>query len=153
MVVLTYDSALGVFMRQQTNKDRTVSWFEPAGRRMVYGVRIRIDDHEVFAHHIVWRMVHGYWAENHVKHKDGDVGNNRADNLHTPGKDRKKPKSSQLSTFMASLGISDRQLKRMAIDRVKATQGEEAAINAEFTHGFIDKDERDERLTTLRDNP
>ena len=153
MSALTYDSAMGVFMRQQTNKDRSVTWFEPAGRRMVYGIRIRIGDHEVFAHHLVWRMKHGHWPEHHVKHKDGDNGNNRAENLHTPGKDRKKPKASQMADFMKSLGMSERQLKRVMVERVRNQQGDKAALAAELSFKMITQEQHDEAITQLRENP
>jgi hypothetical protein len=140
-------------MCQHSNKDKTVTWFEPAGRRMVYGIRIRIEDYEVFAHHIVWRMIHGYWPENHVKHKDGDVGNNRAENLHMPGKDRKKPKNSQMADFLKSLGMSERQIKRIAVERIRETQGEKAAIDAQFANGMIDSEERDRQMSYLGKTP
>lgn len=153
MSLLTYDEAMGVFMQRQTNKDKTVSWLEPAGTRIVYGIRLRIDSHEVFAHHLVWRMAHGAWPEHHVKHKDRDVGNNRLGNLHTPGKDRKKPKASPLVNFMMSLGVSERQLKRIKIENVRTNKGDAAAIDTEYQFGLIDKEERDRQLDQLRENP
>ena len=152
MRVLIYDASMGVFMQRQFNKDKTVSWLEPAGRRTVYGVRLRIEDHEVFAHHLAWRMARGYWPNNHIKHKDGDNGNNRFENLHSPGEDRKRSKKSEIVEFLNSLGMSERQINRLRVERIRDTQGEKAAIDAELAFQMSDKEEHERQISELGEN-
>lgn len=152
MSALTYDAPMGVFMHRQFNKDKTVSWLEPAGRRTVYGVRLRVEDHEVFAHHLAWRMARGYWPNNHIKHKDGDCGNNRFENLHAPGEERKKAKKPEIVGFLNSLGMSERQINRIRVERIRETQGEKAAIDAELAYHMIDKEEHERQISDFREN-
>lgn len=149
MQSLTYDESNAVFMRRQFNKDGSVSWLEPAGVRTVYGIRLKVGNHVLLAHHLVWRMFHGVWSNHHIKHKDNDVANNRIDNLHIPGERRKPKTKPEIVTFLNALGVSDRQIKRMTIEKIRNSQGEKAAIDAELMFGMISKDNHAQLVSNL----
>lgn len=144
----TFDEETGKFMERRSKDGH--DWLEPAGRITAYGVRLTVNLCQLPAHHLAWRMTHGEWPTYHVKHLDGNVCNNRPDNLHAPGKAKQDKKhKGNVVPFLKSLGLSDRQIKRMAVDKVRETLGEGAALELELKHGLIDSEEYAERVKEL----
>lgn len=150
MARFSFDHSLNKFMEDRRKADFT--WKEPAGSTCPYGVRLTVNNHYVLAHHLVWRMVHGEWPNGYqVKHLDDDVFNNDPANLAAPGRNtkRKAVQSKSVADFAKSLGLSERQLNRMQIERVHEKMGEREALKLELHFGMIDQEQYDDALEML----
>lgn len=149
MALYSFDYSLNKFMEERRKSD--VRWKEPAGSTCPYGVRLTIGAHVVLAHHLVWRMTQGEWPTGYqIKHADDNVFNNDPLNLVAPGRNRKRKKSAvDVVDFMKSLGLSERQLKRMQIERVRATLGELEALKLELQFGMISEDQYNDALEVM----
>lgn len=149
MALVTFDHSLNKFMEDRHKGD--VHWKEPAGTTCPYGVRLTVNNHHVLAHHIVWRMVHGEWPNGYqVKHLDDDVFNNDPANLAAPGRNRKKKASATgMVDFLKTLGVSDRQLNRMKVERVREKLGEAEALKLELQLGMIDQEQYEDAVEVL----
>jgi len=144
----TFDHDLNKFMEDRHKGD--VHWKEPAGTTCPYGVRLSVGPYVLLAHHLVWRMVHGEWPNGYqVKHLDDDVFNNAPANLAAPGRNKKRKKSTDVIDFMKSMGLSERQLHRMQVEKVRETLGELEAIKLELEFGMIDQEQYEDALEML----
>jgi hypothetical protein len=144
LTAVSFDKNAGEFMEARTNGNH--SWLEPAGRTTKYGRCLTIGNYEILAHHLVWRIIHKEWPNYHVKHVNQDVFDNRPENLHAPGKAKYDKKKSTLTSFLKTIGVSDRQMHVMIIENARKNLGERAAIDLELRFSFITKDEHAEAL-------
>lgn len=149
MALYTFDHSLNKFMEDRRKGD--VEWKEPAGNTCPYGVRLTVGSYVLLAHHLVWRMVHGEWPNGYqIKHLDDDVFNNNPSNLAAPGRNRKKKTNAvKMVDFLKMIGVSDRQLNRMQVERVREKMGEAEALKLEFQLGMIDQEQYDDALEVL----
>lgn len=152
LALYTFDYSLNKFMEDRCKGD--VQWKEPAGNTCPYGVRLTVGPYVLLAHHLVWRMVHGEWPNGYqVKHLDDDVFNNDPANLAAPGRNRKKKASAAgIVDFLKSVGVSDRQLNRMQVERVREKLGEAEALKLELHYGMIDQEQYDDALDVMADD-
>lgn len=77
--VLAYDGVGGLrwkIQRPHCRDTGKVGYTRPDGY-----VRVRIDRHHVFAHHIVWALCNGAWPAKDIDHANGDRSDNRIENL------------------------------------------------------------------------
>lgn len=152
-----FDESDGKFYKHHWNHDRSVTWLEPTGRTTAFGVYLALDSYQLPAHHLVWRMMTGNWPEHHVKHKNKDVNDNRPFNLYSPGEERSRRKAANkgnaITLFLKSIGVTDRQMKRLAVQRVRDTKGELAALDMELSLNLISKEEHAEEVQRLNDDP
>jgi hypothetical protein len=148
MARFTFDHSLNKFMEDRHKAD--FAWKEPAGTTSPYGVRLTVNNHYVLAHHLVWRMVHGEWPNGYqIKHLDDDVFNNAPANLAAPGRNKKRKKTASVVEFMKALGLSERQLHRMQVEKVRETLGELEAVKLELEFGMIDQEQYEDALEAL----
>lgn len=150
MAQFTFDHSLNKFMELRRKAD--IEWREPAGNTCPYGVRLTIGPYVVLAHHLVWRMVQGEWPNGYqIKHADDDVFNNDPANLVAPGRGRKRKTSTMgMVDFLKQLGLSERQLNRMKVERVRDTLGEAEALKLELQFGMIDQEAFDDAIEDLQ---
>jgi len=145
MARYTFDHSLNKFMEDMQKGD--VHWKEPAGTTCPYGVRLSVGPYVLLAHHLVWRMVHGEWPNGYqVKHLDDDVFNNDPANLAAPGRNKKRKASGNMVDFMKTLGLSERQLNRMQVERVREKMGDLEALKLELQFGMIDQEQYTDAL-------
>jgi len=144
---VTFDRKHGEFLKSRTNGNH--SWLEPAGRTTKYGRCLTIGNYEILAHHLVWRIIHKEWPNYHVKHVNQDVFDNRPENLHAPGKAKHDKKKSTLSSFLKTIGVSDRQMQVMIIENTRKNLGERAALDVELKFKFITPAEHAEQVAQL----
>lgn len=52
-----------------------------AGSRYKKGIRVNVNGHRYYVHHIVWLFATGTWPDREIDHRDGDNTNNRPNNL------------------------------------------------------------------------
>ena len=64
--------------------------------------QIMIDSHRYLAHRISWKMHHGSEPSEYVNHEDGDLSNNRPDNLReaTKWQNNVNPKGGAYEAFL-----------------------------------------------------
>ena len=148
----TFDHSLNKFTELHRKAD--IEWREPAGNTCPYGVRLTVGAYVVLAHHLVWRMVQGEWPSGyHVKHLDDDVFNNDPANLVAPGRGRKrKTAASGVVDFLKQLGLSERQLNRMQVERVRETLGELEALKLELQFGMISEEQHSDALEVIEND-
>lgn len=113
-----------------------------AGTTTPVGIRLTTKLRHVMAHHLAWRVYKGEWPVTNIKHRDGDVMNCKEENLYSPGaeaakKAEKKRKARETMKFFSSIGITDKQLKRMQVDRAKELFGTAEALQLELKFGLI----------------
>jgi hypothetical protein len=148
LATFSFDGNTGEFMEPKTKGSH--SWLEPAGRTTSQGVRLTIGNYEILAHHLAWRILHGEWPSYHVKHLNKDCFDNRPENLHAPGKEKhdKKKKGSTVP-FLRSLGYSQNQINRHAVEVTRERFGERAALDVELKFGLITQSEHAEQVAQL----
>lgn len=144
----SFDKDTGVFFETRTKGVHT--WQEPAGSITAVGLRLTVAGCYVMAHHVVWRMTHGEWPTYKVKHSNGDKFDNRPSNLYAPSK-IKQDKNNQgpLGSFLKSIGISDKQMNNIKVQRVREKLGDRAALEFAKDQGFIDTAEFNKRIRKL----
>jgi len=69
-----YSPKTGKLYRRDTGKE--VGSPMPSGH-----LKCSLNYKEYYVHLIIWCMLHGYWSEVEIDHKDQDPSNNREDNL------------------------------------------------------------------------
>lgn len=75
--VLTYENGLKwKTLRPHCRKTERVGCLRPDGY-----VRVRIDRHHIFAHHLVWALHYGEWPTQDIDHEDRNRSNNVIENL------------------------------------------------------------------------
>lgn len=87
-----YDSKNGIFRYRETRgrvkADDIAGTYTPKGFRV-----LRVNGKNYYQHRIVWLCEKGYYPECVIKHRDGDISNNRIGNLYEVHADpNKKPK-------------------------------------------------------------
>jgi hypothetical protein len=150
--MFTFNDELGIFF-QNYSKDGH-SWREPAGSSIASGRRLTVGHSYVMAHHLAWRMFHGEWPYYNIKHRNGNNHDNRKTNMYAPGKavkDRKIEAARRESVlgFLASIGVSEKQLKTNQVAKVRETHGPAMALDLEHNLGLITRDEYAERVKEL----
>jgi len=82
--LLRYDAETGLLhwtvRRNQYAVKDAVAGHKADCRGKTY-YRVRVDDHMIMGHWIVWAMSYGTWPEDQIDHDDGDGLNNRLSNL------------------------------------------------------------------------
>jgi hypothetical protein len=131
-----------------------------AGTVTPVGIRLTTKLRHVMAHHLAWRIYKGAWPMANIKHRDGDVMNCKEDNLYSPGveaakKAEKKRNDQTMLKFYKSIGVTDNQLKRVQVEKVRKKLGDFDALDMEYRLGLIDKARYAEALDQMktRDNP
>ena len=144
----TFDEETGRFFETRTKNDFT--WKEPAGSVTAVGLRLTVAKSYVMAHHVVWRMVHGEWPNYYIKHLNGDNLDNRPANIYAPLKAKQdKNNGGQFGMFLKSIGVNNKQLNLMKIERVREKLGDKAALEFAKDQGFIDTAEFKKRMGYL----
>lgn len=129
-----------------------------AGTITPTGIRLTTSKRHVMAHHLAWRIYKGEWPLTNIKHRDSDVTNCKEENLYCPGaeaaqKAERKQRNAEMLKFYLSIGITQKQLKRMQVDRVREKLGELDALGLELEFGFITKKQYKQAVQDLGKTP
>lgn len=144
----SFDESAGVFFKECTKGSHT--WKEPAGSITAAGIRLTVANCYVMAHHVVWRMKRGEWPNYHIKHLNGDKFDNRPENLRAPTKEKQdKNNQGSFGSFLKSIGISDKQMNTIKVQKVREKLGDRAALEFAKEQGFIDTAEFNKRIKNL----
>jgi hypothetical protein len=73
-----YETETGVLTHRSYGKP--VGWKDKKGY-LIVNVSNEGRKHKVFAHRLIWALVHGRWPVNEIDHRDGDHLNNKLSNL------------------------------------------------------------------------
>jgi hypothetical protein len=128
-----------------------------AGTVTPFGVRLTTRKRAVMAHHLAWRIYKGEWPKANIKHRSGDVVDCREENLYSPGEEaarkaEKKSNDKATLAFYKAIGLDERQLKRMQVEKVREKLGEFEALQLEYRLGLINKAAYTEALLQLRES-
>jgi hypothetical protein len=115
-----------------------------AGTVTPFGVRLTTSKRHVMAHHLAWRIYKGEWPNANIKHRNGEVVDCREENLYSPGAEaakklEKKRNMTAAVKFYKTIGVTDNQIKRMQVERVREKFGDFDALDMEYRLGLIDK--------------
>jgi hypothetical protein len=129
-----------------------------AGTVTPFGVRLTTSKRAVMAHHLAWRIYKGEWPRANIKHRSDDVVDCREENLYSPGEDAARKAEKKLNnkaalTFYKAIGLTERQLKQMQVEKVREKLGDFDALQLEHRLGLISKTAYTEAMLQLRENP
>ena len=129
-----------------------------AGVVTPFGVRLVTKLRHVMAHHLAWRIYKGEWPRANIKHRNGEVVDCREVNLYSPGEEAAKKLEKKRATdaamkFYKAIGVTENQIKRMQVDKVREKFGEFDALEMEYRLNLIDKERYAKALEELGITP
>jgi hypothetical protein len=121
--LLAYSAESGQFIWLVTQGPVKAGWIAGSPNKDGY-IQIQIDGTKYRAQRLAWLMTFGHWPEGVIDHKDGNVANNRIDNLRDVNRltNQQNQRRAQSSNKSGLLGVSMHYGKYQARIRIDGKQ-------------------------------